>query len=114
MCRYRKSEADLFLETISQRYERASTLITSKLPFDEGTEILGSKRLPGVLLDSHHPQRPHAGDVRGQPPPQTELLETSVTRAVAPHLVPRPQTAPTSSDVVFLKLPYLGMFKLKY
>jgi DNA replication protein DnaC len=31
---------------LSQRYERGSTLITSNLPFQEWTEILGSERLP--------------------------------------------------------------------
>jgi DNA replication protein DnaC len=43
-------------ETFSQRYERASTLVTSNLPFDEGTEVFGSERLTGALLDrlTHH------------------------------------------------------------
>lgn len=51
-----KSGAELLFETISQRYERASTLITSNLPFDEWTEIFGSERLTGALLDriTHH------------------------------------------------------------
>jgi len=51
-----KTGAELLFETISQRYERASTLITSDLPFDEWTEIFGSERLTGALLDriSHH------------------------------------------------------------
>jgi DNA replication protein DnaC len=41
---------------LSQRYERASTLVTSNLPFAEWTEILGSERLTGALLDrlTHH------------------------------------------------------------
>ena len=41
---------------ISQRYERGATLTTSNLPFEEWTEILGSKRLTGGLLDriTHH------------------------------------------------------------
>jgi hypothetical protein len=41
---------------LSQRYERASTLMTSNLPFAEWTEILGSERLTGALLDrlTHH------------------------------------------------------------
>ena len=54
-----KTGAELLFETISQRYERASTLITSNLPFDEWTEIFGSERLTGALLDrithiTHH------------------------------------------------------------
>jgi DNA replication protein DnaC len=51
-----KTGAELLFETISQRYERNSTLITSNLPFDEWTEIFGSERLTGALLDrlTHH------------------------------------------------------------
>ncbi len=36
-----KSGAELLFEVFSQRYERGSTLVTSNLPFDEWTEILG-------------------------------------------------------------------------
>ncbi len=46
-----KTGAELLFETISQRYERASTLIASNLPFDEWTEIFASERLTGALLD---------------------------------------------------------------
>ena len=51
-----KTGAELLFELISQRYERAATLITSNLPFDEWTETLGSERLTGALLDriTHH------------------------------------------------------------
>jgi len=51
-----KTGAELLFEVFSQRYERASTLITSNLPFDEWTEIFGSERLTGALLDriTHH------------------------------------------------------------
>ncbi len=51
-----KTGAELLFEMISQRYERGSILITSNLPFDEWTEIFGSERLTGALLDrlTHH------------------------------------------------------------
>jgi DNA replication protein DnaC len=51
-----KSGAELLFEVFGQRYERGSTLVTSNLPFDEWTEILGSERLTGALLDrlTHH------------------------------------------------------------
>jgi len=51
-----KTGAELLLETFSQRYERASTLVTSNLPFEEWTEVFGSERLTGALLDrlTHH------------------------------------------------------------
>ena len=51
-----KSGAELLFEIISQRYERGSIIITSNLPFDEWTEIFGSERLTGAILDrlTHH------------------------------------------------------------
>ncbi len=51
-----KSGAELLFEVFSQRYERGSTMVTSNLPFEEWTEVLGSERLTGALLDrlTHH------------------------------------------------------------
>jgi DNA replication protein DnaC len=51
-----KTGAELLFEVFSQRYERGATLVTSNLPFDEWTEVLGSERLTGALLDrlTHH------------------------------------------------------------
>ena len=51
-----RTGAELLFEVFSQRYERGSTIVTSNLPFDEWTEIFGSERLTGALLDrlTHH------------------------------------------------------------
>ena len=51
-----KSGAELLFEVFSRRYERNATLVTSNLPFNEWTEVLGSERLTGALLDrlTHH------------------------------------------------------------
>ena len=51
-----KTGAELLFEVFSRRYEQASTLVTSNLPFNEWTEIFGSERLTGALLDrlTHH------------------------------------------------------------
>ena len=48
--------AELMFETFSQRYERGSTIVTSNLPFEDWTSVLGSERLTGALLDrlTHH------------------------------------------------------------
>jgi DNA replication protein DnaC len=51
-----KTGAELLFETFSQRYEQGSTMVTSNLPFNEWTEVLGSERMTGALLDrlTHH------------------------------------------------------------
>ena len=48
--------SELLFEVFSRRYEHGSTLVTSNLPFDEWTSVLGSERLTGALLDrlTHH------------------------------------------------------------
>ena len=48
--------AELLFETFSQRYERGWTIVSSNLPFEDWTSVLGSERLTGALLDrlTHH------------------------------------------------------------
>ena len=51
-----RTGAELLFEVFSQRYERGSTMVTTNLPFDEWTEVFGSERLTGALLErlTHH------------------------------------------------------------
>ena len=48
--------AELLFEVFSQRYEHGSTIVTSNLPFEDWTSVLGSQMLTGALLDRlpHH------------------------------------------------------------
>jgi DNA replication protein DnaC len=46
-----KSGAELLFDVISTAYERHSVIVTTNLPFENWTEILGSERLTGAALD---------------------------------------------------------------
>lgn len=46
-----KAGAELLFDVISQAYERTSLLVTTNLPFENWTEVLGSERLTGATLD---------------------------------------------------------------
>jgi DNA replication protein DnaC len=43
--------AELLFDVISRAYERTSVIVTSNLPFEQWTEVLGSERLVGATLD---------------------------------------------------------------
>ncbi len=63
--------AELLFEAFSQRYERGSTIVTSNLPFEDWTSVLGSERLTGALLDRLTPLRQHPDHERRQLPAAT-------------------------------------------
>ena len=46
-----KAGAELLFDIISTAYERQSLLVTTNLPFENWTEVLGSERLTGATLD---------------------------------------------------------------
>jgi len=46
-----KVGAELLFDVISSAYERSSLIVTSNLPFESWTEVLGSERLTGATLD---------------------------------------------------------------
>ena len=48
---FSKAGAELLFEIISRAYEHHSLMVTSNLPFEEWTEVFGSERLAGALLD---------------------------------------------------------------
>jgi len=89
-----KSGAELLFEVFSQRYERGSLLITSNLPFDEWTEVLGSERLTGALLDRLTHQV-HILEMNGE----SYRLNQSKSRQRKPPLTAAtPSTADSLSD----------------
>ncbi len=48
---FSKAGAELLFDVVSQAYERTSLIVTTNLPFEEWTEVMGSERLTGALLD---------------------------------------------------------------
>ncbi|MDA8291306.1 MAG: IS21-like element helper ATPase IstB [Actinomycetota bacterium] len=46
-----KVGAELLFDVISTAYERTSMIVTTNLPFESWTEVLGSERLTGATLD---------------------------------------------------------------
>lgn len=43
--------AELLFDVISRCYERVSLIVTTNLPFEQWTEVCGSERLTGAILD---------------------------------------------------------------
>ena len=48
---FSKLGAELLFEVISRAYERVSVIVTTNLPFEQWTEVCGSERLTGAILD---------------------------------------------------------------
>jgi DNA replication protein DnaC len=48
---FSKTGAELLFDVVSRAYERTSLIVTSNLPFENWTEVLGSERLTGAMLD---------------------------------------------------------------
>jgi DNA replication protein DnaC len=48
---FSKAGAELLFDVISRAYERTSVIITTNLPIENWTEVLGSERLTGAMLD---------------------------------------------------------------
>ena len=46
-----KLGSELLFDVISTAYERTSVIVTTNLPFEQWTEVLGSQRLTGAVLD---------------------------------------------------------------
>ena len=46
-----KAGAELLFDVIATAYERNSVLVTTNLPFENWTEVLGNERFTGAALD---------------------------------------------------------------
>ncbi len=48
---FAKAGAELLFDVVARAYERSSLMVTTNLPFENWTEVLGSERLTGAMLD---------------------------------------------------------------
>lgn len=48
---FSKVGSELLFEIVSRAYERRSLIVTTNLPFEQWTEVCGSARLTGAMLD---------------------------------------------------------------
>jgi DNA replication protein DnaC len=89
---FSKTGAELLFEVVSRAYERRSLIVTTNLPFESWTEVFGSERLTGALLD-RLTHRVHILEANG---PSYRLRE-SKTRLPSGSLQP-PESAPADPE----------------
>jgi DNA replication protein DnaC len=87
--------AELLFEVFSQRHERASTIVSSNLPFDEWTSVFGNQRLTGALLDrlTHHV---HILEMNGE---SYRLKQSRARRRKEPQPAARRSTDPDTGEI---------------
>ena len=85
-----KTGAKLLFEVFSQRYERGPVLVTTNPPFDEWTEVFGSERLTGALLN-RLTHRVHILEMNGE----SYLLKRSSAHILALRAEDRSWSPPT-------------------
>jgi hypothetical protein len=93
--------AEPLFETFSQRYERGSTIVTSNLPFEDWTSVLGSERLTGALLD----RLTHHVSILAMNGDSYRLKESAGRRRAAATQAGRSKTRPPPSTPIRAKLP---------
>jgi len=87
-----KLGAELLFEVISTAYERQSVIVTTNLPFGQWTEVLGSERLTGAVLD-RLTHRCHILEATGESyrlqtarrPPSEEAVTTESAELLPPE-----------------------------
>ena len=73
-----KAGAELLFDVIATAYERSSVVVTTNLPFENWTEVLGNERLTGAALD-RLTHRCHILETKGESHPPERSQATSQT-----------------------------------
>ena len=87
-----KAGAELLFDVIATAYERNSLIVTTNLPFENWTEVLGSERLTGAALD-RLTHRCHILETKGE----SYRLQDAKRRR---RRIPRPKHYPRSRHPV--------------
>ncbi len=95
---FSKTGAELLFDVISRAYERTSLIVTTNLPFENWTEVLGSERLTGAMLD-RLTHRVHILEANGESYRLKDAKKrASNARRTRPHSrLPEPTIAPNRS-----------------
>ena len=80
---FTKIGAELLFEVVSRAYERLSLVVTTNLPFEAWTEVFGSERLTGALLD-RLTHRVHIPEANGE----SFRLRQAISRQKRPRATP--------------------------
>ena len=88
-----KAGAELLFDVIATAYERNSVLITTNLPFENWTEVLGNERLTGAVLD-RLTHRCHILETKGESHRLKDAKRRRGGRRVSLLVIPRPKPAP--------------------
>ena len=75
-----KAGAELLFDVIATTYERNSVIVTTNLPFENWTEVLGNERLTGAALD-RLTHRCHIIETKGESYRLTEAKRRKTTRS---------------------------------
>ena len=81
---FSKTAAELLFEIISRAYEHHSVMLTTNLAFEQWTEVFGSERLTGALLD-RLTHRCHIIEANGQSYRLRQAIKKSKPKNVSDH-----------------------------
>ena len=99
---FSKTGAELLFEVVSRAYERTSLIVTTNLPFEDWTEVMGTERLTGALLD-RLTHRIHILEANGESYRIHESNDRLVIAVFANKLITYSQLSPASSHYLLRK-----------
>jgi hypothetical protein len=91
-----KAGAELLFDVIATAYERNSVVVTTNLPFENWTEVLGSERLTGAALD-RLTHRCHILETKGESYPRRQAATAAGGLARQPNQPRHPSNSGRST-----------------